>query len=58
MQIEFVKAINHGKLVKSNTFMTELGEYKIDILSYHENVYFVKYKDKKLVECVNLTKMG
>ena len=56
MQIEFVKAINHGKLVKSNTFVTELGEYKIDIVAYSDCIYFVKYKNGKLVECMNLSK--
>lgn len=58
MQIEFIKAIKDGKLVKTNTFVTELGEYKIDIFAYEKHVYFIKYKNGKLVECANLTSRG
>jgi hypothetical protein len=54
MQKEFNRALVFGRNVKSNTFETERGTYKIDIRVWRKNVYFFKYKDGVLVECMKL----
>ena len=54
MQKEFNRALVFGRTVKSNTFETERGVYKIDIRVWRKNVYFFKYKDAVLVECMKL----
>ena len=53
---EFVRAINHGKVIKSQMFGTDKGIYKIDLIKFEDHIYFVKYKDDKVVECCNLNK--
>ena len=54
---EFTRAINHGKVIKSQTFVTDKGTYRIDLIKFEDHIYFVKYKGDKLVECCNLNKM-
>lgn len=54
MQKEFANALVLGRVVKSNTFVTERGTYKIDIRLWRKKVYFFKYKDGVLVECMKL----
>lgn len=54
MQKEFTNALILGRVVKSNTFVTERGTYKIDIRLWRKKVYFFKYKDAVLVECMKL----
>lgn len=54
MQKEFVNVLVHGRVIKSNTFETNRGLYKIDIRLWRKSVYFYKYKDGVLVECVRL----
>ena len=54
MQKDFSKALVYGRVIKSNTFETERGSYKIDIRLWRKNVYFFKYKDAVLVECMRL----
>lgn len=54
MQKEFANALVLGRVIKSNTFVTERGTYKIDIRLWRKKVYFFKYKDGVLVECMKL----
>lgn len=54
MQKEFTNALVLGRVVKSNTFETDRGQYKIDIRVWRKRVYFFKYKDGVLVECMKL----
>lgn len=53
----FTKAINHGKVVKTQSFETDKGVYKINLIRYENDIYFVKYQDEKIVECCNLSKV-
>lgn len=57
MQHIFVRAINHGKVVKTQTFVTDKGTYKIDLIRFEDDIYFVKYQAGKVVECCNLNKV-
>ena len=57
MQKMFENALISGRVVKSNTFETERGSYKIEIVAYKKDLYFFKYKEDELVECLNLTDM-
>ena len=57
MKRELENALISGRVVKTNTFATDRGEYKVDIITYKKNLYFFKYKDGKLVECLNISKM-
>lgn len=54
MQKEFANALVLGRVVKSNTFVTDRGTYKIDIRIWRKRAYFFKYKDAVLVECSKL----
>lgn len=45
-----------GKIIKSNRFETNRGDYMVAIVLYKGDLYFAKYKDYKLVEFVNLDK--
>lgn len=54
MHKEFANALVLGRVVKSNTFVTERGTYKIDIRLWRKKVYFFKYKDGVLVEVMKL----
>lgn len=56
MKSEFEKARALGTLVKSNTFQTERGLYRIDLYLWEDKVYFFKYRDGELLECCNLNK--
>lgn len=58
MKKEFIKAVTRGRVVKSNTFDTDLGKYIIDIVVHDGTFYFYKTKDGKIVECLNLTEMA
>lgn len=53
----FTKAINHGKVVKTQSFETDKGVYKINLIRFEDDIYFVKYRDEKIVECCNLSKV-
>lgn len=53
---EFRKALNRGYVVRSQIFETSRALYKIDYIRYENDVYFVKYRDTKLVEICNLSK--
>lgn len=57
MQHEFTSAVNHGQIVKTQSFETDKGKYDIHLIRWNDNVYFVKYQNGKIVECCNLNKM-
>lgn len=57
MQHIFTRAINHGKVIKTQSFVTDKGTYKIDLIRFEDDIYFVKYQDGKIVECCNLSKV-
>lgn len=54
MQKEFVDVLKNGRIIKTNTFVTERGIYTIHIRTYQGKLYFFKYKNMKLVECIDL----
>lgn len=56
MKPEFVKAASRGPLIKSNSFDTPKGKYRIDLREYDGDIYFFKYRDGQLLECCNLNK--
>lgn len=58
MRPEFEKAVSMGPLIKSNSFETPKGKYRIDIREYKGDIYFFKYRDGDLLECCNLNKKG
>lgn len=57
MKPEFEKA-SLGRLLKSNSFDTSRGRYRIDIREHEGYIYFFKYRDGELLECCNLNKIG
>lgn len=57
MQTIFEDALISGRIVKSNTFTSDHGDYKIDIIRNKEKLFFFKYKGDELVECLNLSDM-
>lgn len=54
MRPDIEKAKLLGPLVKSNTFDTEKGKYKIDLREYKGHIYFFKYRDGQLLEACDL----
>ena len=58
MKTEYEKALTKGTVIKTNTFTTALGFYKICLYRYHRDIYFFKYRDGQLMECVNLSKIN
>lgn len=55
MRPEFEKAHILGSLIKQNSFHTKRGTYVINLYNYEGEIFFYKYKDGQLVECVNLS---
>ena len=51
----WMKMLQKGILIKSNTFDTAKGCYTIRIISYKGNLYFHKMLNGNIVELVNLT---
>lgn len=51
MKVKHAHAIKYGRVVKSQSFETAKGVYKIVLIRYREAVYFVKYLGEKIVEC-------
>lgn len=47
----------NGKLLKQNTFITEMGTYRISIYLYKGYVIFFKTRNDNLVECAILAKV-
>lgn len=54
MRSDIEKAALMGPLIKSNTFDTPKGKYRIDIRAYKGSIYFFKYRDNILMEACNL----
>lgn len=57
MQKEYCEALELGLCIKRNVFSTEKGIYTIKIVAYRNDIYFFKWKNTKLVECLNLSEM-
>lgn len=55
MRPDIEKAKLFGPLIKSNTFDTPKGKYKIDIRKYKDHIYFFKYRDGQLLEACDLS---
>lgn len=51
MKIKNAHALKYGRVVKSQTFETAKGVYRIVLVRYREAVYFAKYLGDKIVEC-------
>lgn len=50
-----IRLMRDGEMIKQNMFVTVRGNYRISIVLYQGNLYFVKELDGKVVEAVNLT---
>lgn len=50
-----IRLMRDGEMIKQNMFVTVRGNYRISIVFYNGNLYFVKELDGKVVEAVNLT---
>lgn len=57
MKHQFIKAAKNGKVVKSQTFMTEKGTYEITLVRHGEHIYFYKLLNGKIVECCDLNEV-
>lgn len=53
----WLKMLQEGLIIKSNTFDTAKGCYTIRIVSYKGDLYFHKMLNGKVVELVNLSKL-
>lgn len=57
MNPEFKDAMDHGELVKTQTFITARGTYVLNHVRFKYQIYFFKHLNGKLVECCNLNKV-
>ncbi len=48
--------LRYGKFFVDNTYATPFGIYRIHIVLYHENLFFVKMKNGEFTEVTNLSK--
>ena len=48
--------LRYGKFLVDNTYMTGIGIYRIRIVLYYENLFFVEMKNGVFTEVTNLTK--
>ena len=53
----WLKMLQEGLIIKSNTFDTAKGCYTIRIIAYNGELYFHKMLNGKVVELVNLSKL-
>lgn len=53
-----IRLLRDGKVLKRNVFDTERGQYFVYNILYDGCIYFVKMLSGKIVEAVNLTKLG
>ena len=53
----FVEAFRTGSIVKDQKFNTDRGVYRITLVQYQNDIYFYKFRDGKIVECNNLSKV-
>ena len=58
MKHEFTVAQANGDILVDNSFETTRGKYRVIIYKYHGDIFFFKYRDDKLLECQNLSKVG
>lgn len=56
MKTIYKKALQQGKLLKYQSFETQKGLYTIFLARHDDEIFMFKYKDGKLVECVNLSR--
>lgn len=56
MKYEYKDAFYHGKVVKTQSFVTPKGLYTIYLTGYKNDIYFFKTLNGELVECCNLNK--
>ena len=57
MKPECVEAAKYGKKIKIQLFDTPKGKYLLSYRRLNGDVYMFKYRDGKLLECVNLNKV-
>lgn len=57
MKEEFNDALFNGEFIYQNEFHTNRGTYLIKIFRHEGMLYIFKYKNGKIVECNNLSKM-
>lgn len=50
-----IRLMRDGEILKQNMFVTVKGNYRISIVLYQSNIYFVKELNGKVVEAVNLS---
>lgn len=53
----WMKMLQEGLIIKSNTFDTAKGCYTIRIVSYKGDLYFHKMLNGNVVELINLSKL-
>ena len=56
MKNSFIKAREQGVVVKIQTFETDKGVFRIELIRLNNDIYFFKYLNGNIVECSNLTK--
>lgn len=56
MKAIYKKVMEEGTIVKIQTFDASNGVYMLAFARYKGEIFMFKYKDGKLVECVNLSK--
>ncbi len=53
-----IRLTRDGKILKRNVFDTERGQYIVYNILYMGDIFFAKVLDGKMVEAVNLSKLG
>lgn len=55
MRRDLRRALEDGTNLKTNIFTTDRGVYTINLREFKGHIYFFKYRDGELLECVNLS---
>ena len=58
MKTQNEKALLDGISIKTNVFTTDRGVYTINLREHNGDIYFFKYRDGELVECLNVSKQA
>ena len=58
MKREFELAQTHGDILIDNSFETEKGKYQVVIRKYRSDIFFFKYRDGRLLECQDFSKVS
>lgn len=58
MKRKFQKALEDGTNIKTLIFATDKGVYTINLREWNGDIYFFKYRDGEIVECLNLSKQA